>query len=179
MVVLSSFQNHHNNDTTMATTQPLESTAITAFTAEITALSAEIKAEKAELKDLYDVNKEDRDTDRINALGDSIATLVDERKDLRLALIHAPQPTQGKFTDCQRVVISLCHYVDRFPNSDVVSLSKCVLSVELALARRRTFLPKLHHSTSSCQHILSTYRYVTTSTSFPNSDHCLSLLGVP
>jgi hypothetical protein len=53
--------------TTQQQLQPLEITAITN-------LSEEIKAEKAELKDLYDVNKEDRDTDRINALGDSIAT---------------------------------------------------------------------------------------------------------
>ena len=29
--------------------------------------------------------------------------------------------------------MSLCHYVDRFPNSNVVSLSKCVLRVELTL----------------------------------------------
>jgi hypothetical protein len=105
---------------------------------EITAINTDIKEEKAELKELYGVNKEDRDTDRIVSLEKSIdrlstkeALLITQQTSLQHDI--ATQSTQGKFTCCQHVDVSLCHYVDRFPNSNVVSFSKCVLRVELTL----------------------------------------------
>jgi hypothetical protein len=102
---------------------------------EIAAIATTIEKEKKELKDERTGGK---DQDIINDLKESIARLstekgklIDERMPISAAL--AAQPTQGKFTRCQYVVTSLCHDVDRFPNSYVVSLSKCVLSVELTL----------------------------------------------
>jgi hypothetical protein len=122
VVVIS---NHHNNNTTMATTQqqhqPLESPAITA-------LSADIK-EKEDA--LMTERRGGKDGDIINDLKESIAALVANQQALRLAL--TTQSTQGKSAYSQHVVISLCHYVDVIPKLIVVSLSKCVLSVELAL----------------------------------------------
>jgi hypothetical protein len=105
--------------------QPLESPAITA-------LSYDIKEEKEKLDKLYDASG-GTSTDQIKSLETSIIALVAERKELRLTL--TTQSTQGKLTYCQHI-LSPYRYVTTstsFPNSDVVSLSKCVLSVELAL----------------------------------------------
>jgi hypothetical protein len=68
---------------------------------EIATTSADIKEEKEKLDKLYDVNKDDRDTDRINDLRESIArlstdkaALLAERKELTLAI--ATHPNQGQ-----------------------------------------------------------------------------------
>jgi hypothetical protein len=87
---------------------------------------------------LKEERRGEKNQDIINDLRESLTALrtkegklIDSRDKLQLSL-NAPT-TQGKFTYCQHVVMSLCHDVDRFPNSYVVSLSKCVLSVELTL----------------------------------------------
>jgi hypothetical protein len=102
---------------------------------EIAAINTDIKAKEAELKEERRGDNNQGIIDDINKSLDRLSTkegkLIDERRELGLAL--ATQPNQGKFTCCQHVDVSLCHYVDRFPNSYVVSLSKCVLRVELTL----------------------------------------------
>ena len=132
---------------------------------EIIAIATSINAKEAKMETLYEVKEEDRGTARIDDLKESIdrlstkeASLMAERKELRHDI--ATQPNQGKFKYCQHAVMPLCRMSLR--QLIVVSLSKCVLSVELALFEGLSSQSE-HLSTSSCQHILSTCRYVTTS----------------
>jgi len=118
----------------MATT-PLDQQLIN-LNNEIIAIATSINAKEAKMETLYEVKKEDRDTARIDDLKESIdrlstkeASLMAERKELRHDI--ATQPNQGKFTYCQHAVMPLCRMSLR--QLIVVSLSKCVLSVELAL----------------------------------------------
>jgi hypothetical protein len=87
--------------------------------AEIAATTADIKAKETELMDELRGGK---DKDIIEFLRESITALRTKKGkliDSRDKLQHdiATQPTQGKFIYCRYVVMSLCHYVDRFPNS--------------------------------------------------------------
>jgi hypothetical protein len=110
-------------------------TQLTSLNEEITAINTDIKEKEEKLEKERRGDNNQGIIDDINKSLDRLSTdkgkLIDERRELGLAL--ATQSTQGKFTHCHHVVMSLCHYVDRFPNSNVVSFSKCVLSVELTL----------------------------------------------
>jgi hypothetical protein len=102
---------------------------------EIAAINTDIKAKEAELKEERRGDNNQGIIDDINKSLDRLSTkealLITQQTSLQHDI--ATQPNQGKFTCCQHVDVSLCHYVDRFPNSNVVSFSKCVLSVELTL----------------------------------------------
>jgi septal ring factor EnvC (AmiA/AmiB activator) len=104
---------------------------------EITATNTDIKEKEEKLEKLYGTsNPNEKITDllekSIAALRTKEGKLIDSRDRLQLAI--ATQPNQGKFTHCQHVVMSPDDASTiRFPNSYVVSLSKCVLSVELTL----------------------------------------------
>jgi septal ring factor EnvC (AmiA/AmiB activator) len=103
---------------------------------EITATNTDIKEKEEKLEK---ERRGEKNQDIINDLKESITALrtkegklIDSRDRLQLAI--ATQPNQGKFTHCQHVVMSPDDASTiRFPNSYVVSLSKCVLSVELTL----------------------------------------------
>jgi hypothetical protein len=82
---------------------------------------------------------EDGKTDKyLQALKESLVDLrTKEGKLIRSSTVvtnsNSPSPPPPPKVSSHIVNMSLCHYVDRFPNSYVVSLSKCVLSVELTL----------------------------------------------
>jgi Skp family chaperone for outer membrane proteins len=92
---------------------------ITKLDNEITAINTDIKAKEAELKE---ERRGENNQGIIDDLRESIAALrtkegklIDSRDKLQHDI--ATQSNQGKFTYCQQCRVSLCHYVNRFPNT--------------------------------------------------------------